>query len=69
MPAFAAIARHSASSLGLAVRAARLGLLERVRAKLAALERAYADDLMTTRDAVEGLTAFLEKRPARWEDR
>ena len=63
------LARHSASSLALAVRAARLGLLERVRAKLAALERAYADDLMTTRDAVEGLTAFLEKRPARWEDR
>jgi cyclohexa-1,5-dienecarbonyl-CoA hydratase len=63
------LARHSASSLGQAVRAARLGLLERVRAKLGALERAYADDLMTTRDAVEGLTAFLEKRPARWEDR
>ncbi len=63
------LARHSASSLGLAVRAARLGLLERVQAKLAALERTYAEDLMTTRDAVEGLTAFLEKRPARWEDR
>ncbi len=63
------LAKHSASSLGLAVRAARLGLLERVRAKLAALEGWYAEDLMTTTDAVEGLTAFLEKRPARWEDR
>ncbi len=40
-----------------------------MQAKLAALERTYASDLMTTRDAVEGLTAFLEKRPARWEDR
>src|SRR5512138_2725603 len=63
------VLKHTAAALGLAVRAARLGLLERVRAKLAALERTYAEDLMTTRDAVEGLTAFLEKRPARWEDR
>ena len=63
------LAKHSASSLGLAVRAARLGLLERVRSKLAVLEGWYAEDLMTTRDAVEGLNAFLEKRPARWEDR
>ncbi len=63
------VLKHSAAALGRAVRAARLGLLERVQAKLAALERTYASDLMTTRDAVEGLTAFLEKRPARWEDR
>ena len=51
------------------MRAARAGLVERVRAKLAALEELYLDELMSTRDAVEGLTAFLEKRPARWEDR
>jgi cyclohexa-1,5-dienecarbonyl-CoA hydratase len=63
------LAARSASSLSLAARAARLGMLERVRSKLATLERWYADDLMMTRDAVEGLNAFLEKRPARWEDR
>jgi cyclohexa-1,5-dienecarbonyl-CoA hydratase len=63
------LASKSASSLGFAVRAARAGLVERVRTKLAALEQQYLTRLMSTRDAVEGLTAFLEKRPARWEDR
>jgi cyclohexa-1,5-dienecarbonyl-CoA hydratase len=63
------LATKSASSLAHAVRAVRSGLAERVRTKLAALERQYATELMASRDAVEGLTAFLEKRPARWEDR
>jgi cyclohexa-1,5-dienecarbonyl-CoA hydratase len=63
------LAARSASSLAHAVRAVRAGLVERVRTKLAALEQQYAAGLMTTRDAVEGLTAFIEKRPARWEDR
>jgi cyclohexa-1,5-dienecarbonyl-CoA hydratase len=44
-------------------------MVERVRAKLAGLERLYLEKLMKTHDAVEGLTAFLAKRPARWEDR
>jgi cyclohexa-1,5-dienecarbonyl-CoA hydratase len=43
--------------------------VERVRAKLGALEELYLAGLMSTRDSNEGLTAFLEKRPARWEDR
>jgi cyclohexa-1,5-dienecarbonyl-CoA hydratase len=63
------LAGKSASSLALALRAARAGLVERVRTKLAALEDLYLSGLMSTRDAAEGLTAFLEKRPARWEDR
>lgn len=63
------LAGKSASSLAFAVQAARAGLVERVRSKLAALEELYLSGLMSTRDAVEGLTAFLEKRPARWEDR
>jgi cyclohexa-1,5-dienecarbonyl-CoA hydratase len=63
------LAARSASSLGFAVRAARAGLVERVRAKLAGLEALYLDRLMRTHDAGEGLTAFLEKRAARWEDR
>ncbi len=63
------IAGRSASSLRLAVRAARTGVNERIREKLAAVERLYLEDLMTTHDAVEGLTAFIGKRPAVWEDR
>jgi cyclohexa-1,5-dienecarbonyl-CoA hydratase len=63
------LAPRSAVSLGFAVRAATLALAERVRPRLAALEALYLGQLMARRDPVEGLTAFLEKRPARWEDR
>ncbi|HSM92813.1 MAG TPA: cyclohexa-1,5-dienecarbonyl-CoA hydratase [Anaeromyxobacteraceae bacterium] len=62
-------AKHSAATLRLAAVAARGDLVQRVRGKLAAFEELYARELMTTRDAVEGLGAFIEKRPARWEDR
>ncbi len=62
-------ASRSASSLRLAVRAARIGVVDRTRVKLAAVERLYLDELMATRDAVEGLSAFIGKRPAVWEDR
>jgi cyclohexa-1,5-dienecarbonyl-CoA hydratase len=63
------LAAKSAAALAHAVRAARAGFVERVRAKLAAVEEAYLQKLMSTRDAEEGLKAFLEKRPAKWEDR
>jgi cyclohexa-1,5-dienecarbonyl-CoA hydratase len=59
----------SAAALRCAMRAARLDFVERVRAKLARLEALYLDELMATRDAVEGLEAFLAKRPPRWEHR
>jgi cyclohexa-1,5-dienecarbonyl-CoA hydratase len=29
----------------------------------------YLEELMATADAVEGLNAFLAKRPPKWEDR
>ena len=61
--------RKSASSLRYATRAARLGLAERLGERLEAMEALYVDGLMTTRDAVEGLEAFLEKRAPAWEDR
>ncbi|HUX73622.1 MAG TPA: cyclohexa-1,5-dienecarbonyl-CoA hydratase [Steroidobacteraceae bacterium] len=58
---------QSAASLRYAVRAARFDFAARVGAKLDAVERLYLEELMITRDAVEGLQAFLGKRPARWE--
>ncbi|WP_431854511.1 cyclohexa-1,5-dienecarbonyl-CoA hydratase [Azospirillum sp.] len=63
------VAKHSASSLRFAVAASRQDMVERVRSKLARAETLYIDGLMSTRDAVEGLTAFLDKRAAHWEDR
>ncbi len=59
----------SASSLRFALQAARADFTARVRDKLAAVERLYLDELMNTRDATEGLQAFLDKRPATWEHR
>ncbi len=43
--------------------------MQRIRAKLAAVEKMYLVELMSTHDAVEGLKAFVEKRPAVWQDR
>ncbi len=63
------LAPKSASSLRFAVRAARLDHTEKVLAKLEAVERLYLEELMSTHDAVEGLEAFIAKRPARWENR
>jgi len=63
------LAQRSASSLRFAVRAARVGLVERVRRKLVQVEGLYLEELMATHDAVEGLTSFIAKRPAVWEDR
>lgn len=59
----------SASSLRLAVKAARFDHCQRVRAKIDFVERMYLEDLMATRDAVEGLHAFIEKRAAQWQHR
>ncbi len=63
------LAKRSAASLRLAVEASRRDLRARVREKLASVEELYLTRLMKTRDAVEGLTAFLEKRAPVWEDR
>jgi len=59
----------SATSLRFAVKAARSDYVARVKAKLASVEKLYLDGLMSTHDAVEGLEAFLAKRPAKWEHR
>ncbi len=64
----ATLAKHSASTLRFAVLADRQDMIQRVAAKIAYVEDLYLNGLMATKDAVEGLTAFVEKRPARWED-
>ena len=63
------LAGLSASSLRLAVEAARGGFRDQVTAELDRVEALYLERLMGTHDAVEGLKAFVEKRPARWEHR
>jgi cyclohexa-1,5-dienecarbonyl-CoA hydratase len=74
-PAAAALAyarRHllprSASSLRMAVRASRHGFASRLQRDLQELEHLYLDELMATHDAVEGIAAFVEKRPPVWSD-
>ncbi|MCC7033988.1 MAG: enoyl-CoA hydratase/isomerase family protein [Acidobacteria bacterium] len=58
----------SASSLRYAVRAARASLRARLAAELPGIERLYLDGLMSTADALEGLNAFVERRPPAWRD-
>ncbi len=61
------LADKSASSLALALLAARAPMVRDVRTRLAEVERLYLEELMTTRDANEGLAAFLAKRKPAWE--
>ena len=64
------IARHSAAALRVAKRALRAPVRERAEADaLSAAGRRYANDLMRTADATEGLTAFLQKRTPTWTNR
>lgn len=58
----------SASSLRIALKAARRDYIERVRSETKIVERMYIDVLMKTSDPVEGLNAFLEKRDPVWEN-
>lgn len=62
------LAQLSSSSLRFAVRAARLQSLDRIKEKIAQVEQLYIDELMKTHDALEGLTAFVEKRTASWKN-
>ena len=63
------LARKSASSLACAVTAARGGYLSEVRRRIGEVERLYLEHLMQTRDANEGLAAFIAKRHPIWEHR
>ena len=63
------LADKSAASLAWAIAAARGGMIRDVRHRLSEVERLYLDRLMSTRDANEGLLAFLAKRKPNWEHR
>ena len=63
------LAGLSASSLGFAVEAARGPFRDAVSADLDRVEALYLDGLMNTSDAVEGLEAFVSKRPPKWKHR
>lgn len=57
----------SGAALRYAVPAAQKVFADRLEVQLNELEKQYLDGLMATNDAVEGLTAFIEKRPVKWE--
>jgi len=65
----AGLARLSAVAVRAAWRAARLPLADALKSSIAYLEKLYLEDLMSHRDPVEGIRAFLDRRPPVWENR
>ena len=63
------LANKSGASLACALAAARGAMIPELRRRLAEVERLYLGPLMQTRDANEGLVAFLAKRKPHWEHR
>ena len=59
---------RSASSLRMALCALRGWDVDALARELHATEELYLERLMQTRDAAEGIGAFLEKRPPAWKD-
>jgi cyclohexa-1,5-dienecarbonyl-CoA hydratase len=62
------LAPRSAAALRCAALASRATLRRQVSMVLPDLERLYLDTLMRTRDAVEGIEAFLDKRAPVWSN-
>ncbi|HUF51065.1 MAG TPA: enoyl-CoA hydratase/isomerase family protein [Longimicrobiales bacterium] len=60
------IARHSAAALRLMKQAMRAAAGETARAGIVQATCTYTDQLMSTRDALEGLQAFVQKRAPQW---
>ena len=56
----------SAPSLRAAREAMRRSRVRPTAEEIADIERFYVESLMSTPDAIEGLRAFIEKRPPRW---
>ncbi|MBE0546322.1 MAG: cyclohexa-1,5-dienecarbonyl-CoA hydratase [Rubrivivax sp.] len=63
------LAPRSAAALACAVSAVRTPRARELRQGLAEVERLYLDRLMATRDANEGLAAFIDRRTPAWEHR
>jgi cyclohexa-1,5-dienecarbonyl-CoA hydratase len=59
----------SATALRFAARASRHEMHRAFLENIGSLESTYVRELMETRDANEGIQAFLDKRPAVWENR
>jgi cyclohexa-1,5-dienecarbonyl-CoA hydratase len=57
---------RSAAALHYAARAVRRPLVRALEEDLPAIELMYLQELMGESNAVEGIRAFLEKRPPRW---
>ena len=62
------IISKSASSLRYAIKCARTVFNETLISKLPILENIYLNQLMETKDANEGILAFMEKRKPAWEN-
>ncbi len=60
---------HSAVALRQAKRAVRLSRDRSVEDGHREVNRQYIEELMSSKDAHEGLAAFIEKRPATWQHR
>ena len=58
----------SASSIRITHKACRMVISEQYENVIGRLEKLYLDDLMATKDAVEGINSFLEKRAPAWQD-
>jgi len=58
---------QSPAILALARKTARLESRQAFEAALRETERVYVEELLHTEDAVEGIHAFLEKRPPKWK--
>jgi len=65
----ARIAQHSRAALRMTKLGLRAEPMAREAAAMRRNETIYLDELMATRDAVEGLTAFIEKRSPAWTHR
>lgn len=65
------LAPLSAFSLRQSVRACRMGagVYEALGEPLDRIEQLYLEQLLPSHDGNEGITAFLERRPAAWQDR
>jgi cyclohexa-1,5-dienecarbonyl-CoA hydratase len=58
----------SASTIRIANRAVRLGVVKHYKENVKEVEKLYLKTLMSTHDAVEGITSFIEKRPPKWQN-